>query len=50
MEQNQRFTRAFFDVLEFVNLFDRIIHQFFLSFVQLIAKVIVLFSVKKAVG
>ena len=42
MQQNQRFTSSFFYEFEFVNLFDLVIHQFFLSFVQLIAKVIVL--------
>src|SRR5215217_8029992 len=42
MQQNQRFTSSFFNEFEFVNLFDLVIHQFFLSFVQLIAKVIVL--------
>ena len=42
VQQNQRFTSSFFYEFEFVNLFDLVIHQFFLSFVQLIAKVIVL--------
>src|SRR5689334_17877205 len=38
MQQNQRFTCSYFNEFEFVNLFDLVIHQFFLSFVQLIAK------------
>src|SRR5687768_3435382 len=42
MQQYQWFARTFFDKFEFINLFDLVIHQFFLSFVQYIAKVIVL--------
>ena len=42
MQQNQRFTGSYFYEFEFVYLFDLVIHQFFLSFFQLIAKVIVL--------